>query len=267
MTFSADGGNLLARRRRPAAPCVQAGRWVRSSTALGFNSAGRLAIRLEHDRRHSGSSDVAERVEDLAPECRPSSANRPRRGCLRSASGSTPWTLRVTRSPRRPESSAPHRVAESSDRPSPVVERDLDASLPSSLGRRSTPAGTVQSIAMRTVQDRVDSVSDLAQLAAQTLPRAAPAGSGRGIARPARRWLRGIVVVRKQSTSSAAIDLGIGLRDWPAVARSLAVASGLNPGLSALGSLEPPGDVGLAIFEQGMQVLPDDLRNQRIVDS
>ena len=77
---------------------------------------------------------------------------------------------------------------------------------------------------------------------------------------------RHVVVHASTDREELAIDLGVGLGTGQQLARSRRGTSGLKPGLSTVELLQPASELDLAVFEQRMQVLPDDLRNQRIVD-
>ena len=70
---------------------------------------------------------------------------------------------------------------------------------------------------------------------------------------------RDLAGARRSAAASA-------LRAGRAAARSLVASERAKPGESLrLGPRQPPSQLSLAVFQQRKQVLPDDLRNQRIV--
>ena len=248
VTFSAVGGDPLVgdggqQGLRPGGALGQ------ELDGPGLQRGRQARERLEDDRRHLGVVELAERVEDLAPELGRA------RGIVLGEDARDERTDRA-RAARGPEDASSRlrsfSVARSSDRRG--GPGDLPRLLQARPDRRSKPAGSSNLGARRFIAAsgparRAPGSSSRAQGLLQ-LRRQAPLAEslGQHVER-----LRAIASSSRTSGARSPSDeLGVGLRTGQEPLDQRAAASGLSPGRPAPRVCsQPPGDLGLRRSSRG----------------
>ena len=231
--------------------------------ARGFNEAGRLANALRTTGATSGSSSSPSESRTLPRNSTELDRVVLRSGASRPADGSSPGRSERIARGRGALVSFSGRSSTSSVESAGESTRLLQAL----AGRRSRPAAP-SNLECETMRAIAGQLLQRPCSAPAATPRPA-SGRQAPLAESLGQDVEGFAQSRRRPRArpqQARDDPRHRPSGWPAASRSARGSKRAEPGLPALDSIQPPGDLGLAVVEQRMQVLPDDVRDQRIVD-